>query len=196
MFVSPDLAFLFLILGILGILFEVTTPGTSFPGIVGTLFLIFSMYAFSFYEINYFGAGLITFALILLIFEIKVVSYGILTFFGTLSFAFGAYYLIEKNSGVSVSMSIIIISSLALAALSIFLLYLGLNAQKNRKSLGSESLIGTEAVVSSAIYTDKNGEILVLGERWRAKSDENIEIGEKVIIEKVSGLTMFVRKFN
>jgi membrane-bound serine protease (ClpP class) len=191
---NPDIAFLFLILGILGILFEISSPGASFPGFFGVLSLIFSVYIFSFYEINFVGVSLIGIALILYIFEVKVFSYGALTLLATLSFGFGSYYLIDKSSGVSISMSFIIIASLVLVGLAVLLIYLGLNAQKKRKSTGSEALIGAEAKVTEEINSEKNGEIIILGERWRAQSNEKISKNETVIIEKVSGLTVFVRK--
>jgi membrane-bound serine protease (ClpP class) len=85
-------------------------------------------------------------------------------------------------------------SIVALVALSVLLIYLGLNAQKTRKSTGSDALIGSEAVVSKDIQSDNVGEIIILGERWRAKSNESLEKGEHVIIEKIAGLTVFVKK--
>lgn len=191
---SPDIAFLFLIIGILGILFEITTPGASFPGFFGIISLIFSMYVFSFYEINFIGAGLIAVSLVLFIFEVKIYSYGLLTLLASLSFGFGSFYLIEKSSGVSISMSLIIIASVVLVGLTVLLVYLGLNAQRKRKSSGSESLIGAEAKVTNEIFPDKTGEITILGERWRAKSNEHFAVNDTVIIEKVIGLTVFVKK--
>lgn len=194
MLFSPDIAFTFLIIGIFGILFEITTPGTTFPGVIGTICLILAIYAFSFFEINYYGISLLAIALILFVFEVKIISYGVLTLFGVIAFSIGSYYLIEKSSGMSISISFIIVASCLLIAFSILLLYLGLNAQKTRKSTGSESLLGSEAIVSSEITPEKAGEIIHLGERWRANSSENISKGEKVLIEKVSGLTVFVKK--
>ena len=196
MWFNPDVAFIFLLIGMLGILFEVTTPGASFPGIFGTISILFSVYIFSFYEINYFGVSLLALSLILFIFEIKIYSYGVLTFLGALAFGFGAYYLIDQNSGVGVSMSLIIIASICVVGLSILLVYLGLNAQKNRKSSGSDALIGSEAKVTQKITRNDFGEIIILGERWRATSNTDIEVNEKVIIEKVNGLTLFVKRVN
>ena len=194
MWFNPDIGFIFLLIGMLGILFEVTTPGASFPGIFGAISILFAIYIFSFYEINYFGVSLLAVSLILFIFEIKIFSYGVLTLLGALTFGFGAFYLIDKNSGVGVSMSLIIIASICVVGLSILLVYLGLNAQKNRKSSGSDALIGAEAKVTKKITKNEFGEIIILGERWRATSNGDIEVNEKVIIEKVTGLTLFVKK--
>jgi membrane-bound serine protease (ClpP class) len=91
-------------------------------------------------------------------------------------------------------MSLIITSSIVLIAISILMVYLGLNAQKNRKSIGSEALIGVEATASNDILPNQTGEVIILGERWRAKSSEVIHRGDTVIIEKVVGLTLYVKK--
>jgi membrane-bound serine protease (ClpP class) len=195
-FLSPDLAFVLMLIGILGLLFEFSTPGSLFPGIVGIISLVLSIYSFSFFQINYFGLSLILFALVLLILEIKIISYGILTLFGLLSFSFGAYYLIDEGSSMHISISIIIISVFILLIFTVFLLYLGLKAQKRKRVSGVDALIGQIAIVTKQITPLSQGEIKYMGELWRASSNQTIASGEKVTIIKVENLTCFVNKIS
>lgn len=191
---SPDWAYLFLLVGLLGILFELTSPGASFPGIVGTISLILSIILFTNFQINYFGIGLITLGFILLILEVKFVTFGALAVIGVTAFAFGSYNLITGGTEMQISISMIVTSSIVLLLFSLLLLYLGLKAQKNKNATGAEGLIGSIAVVSKEIYPNSIGEVKVLGERWRAKSSQHCLLDEEVIIEKIENLTLFVNK--
>lgn len=193
---NPDWAYLFLLIGLLGILFELTTPGSSFPGIVGTIFLITSIYLFTYYPVNYYGIGLIALGFLLLILEIKFITFGALAVLGVTAFAFGSYYLIAGGDNMQISLSMIITSSIVLLAFSLLLLYLGLKAQKHKKVSGVEGLIGAKAIVSREIFPNSYGEVKVLGERWRAKSNQYCRIDDEVIIDKIENLTLFVQKIN
>jgi membrane-bound serine protease (ClpP class) len=194
--ISPDIAFVLLIIGMLGIVIEVSAPGASFPGIVGLLALILSIIGFSYFQINYFGFVLLLFALIMLILEVKIVSYGIFTFLGIISFGFGSYILINQSSGMGISLSVIILASLMLLAVTILLLFLGLKAQKRKRLGGVDSIVGQTAIVTKDITPLRIGEIKFMGELWRAKSNENISNGETVEIIKIDNLTCFVKKTN
>ncbi|HPD33950.1 MAG TPA: hypothetical protein PKV40_06380 [Candidatus Kapabacteria bacterium] len=158
-FANPDVAYLLLILGYLGILFEVATPGATFPGVVGTISLLLAIYSLSLLPINLTGLILLTIAFILFILEVKVTSYGILTFLGLLSYIFGSLYLFDNEVNMSVSPALIIISSIILAAFTVFLLYLGLKAQKNRKATGANALIGREGIALQDIFPNTKGDV-------------------------------------
>jgi len=193
-FYNPDWAYLLLIIGMLGLLFEVTNPGVSFPGIVGVASLIGSIYLLSNFSIDYTGIGLITLGFILLILEVKIISYGGLAILGTTAFAFGSFYLIKGDLSMQISPSLIITSSIVLFAFSILLLFLGLKVQKNKRKIGYESLIGARGIVSQQITPDKIGEIKILGERWRAKSDSYCDVNQEVTVISMENLTLFVKK--
>ncbi len=192
-FYNPDWAYLLLIIGMLGLLFEVTNPGVSFPGIVGVASLIGSIYLLSYFPIDYTGIGLITLAFILLILEVKVISCGGLAILGTTAFAFGSFYLIKGDLGMQISPSLIITSSIVLFAFSILLLYLGLKVQKTKRKTGFESLIGAKGIVSQQITPEKIGEIKILGERWRAKSVSYCDVNQEVEVLSMDNLTLFVK---
>ena len=196
LFNNPDWAYLFLLIGLLGILFELTTPGASFPGVVGIISLLFSIYLFSNFQINYLGIGLIVLGFLLLILEVKFITFGALAVLGVAAFAFGSYYLITGGTNMQISMTMIISASLVLLAFSLLLLYLGLKAQKNKKSTGTEGLIGSIAIVSKDISPNSIGEVKILGERWRAKSNQFCKTGEEVVIDNIENLTLFVHKKN
>ncbi len=192
---NPDWAYLFLLVGLLGVLFELTTPGTTFPGIVGTISLILSIYLFTNYQVNYYGLGLIILGFILLVLEIKFITFGALAVLGVTAFAFGSYNLIAGGGNeMTISTNMIITSSIVLLLFSVLLIYLGLKAQKNKKTTGIESLIGSCAIVSKEIFPNSIGEVKVLGERWRAKSQQHCRLDEEVVIEKIDNLTLFVNK--
>lgn len=191
---NPDWAYLFLLIGLLGILFELTTPGASFPGIVGTISLILSIILFTNYHVNFFGIGLITLGFILLILEVKFITFGALAVLGVSAFAFGSYNLITGGNDMQISSTMIITSSIVLLAFSLLLIYLGLKAQKNKKVNGPEGLIGSVAIVSKDIFPNSFGEVKVLGERWRAKSSQYCRLDEEVVIENIDNLTLFVNK--
>jgi membrane-bound serine protease (ClpP class) len=180
----------------LGIVIEVSAPGASFPGIAGIVALVLSIISFSYFEINYFGFVLLLFALIMLILEVKIISYGLFTFLGIISFAFGSYILINQRNGMGISLFVIVLASIILVAVTIFLLYLGLKAQKRTRLGGVDSIIGQTAVVTKDITPLRIGEIKYMGELWRAKSNENIVVGETVQITNIDNLTCIVKKIS
>lgn len=195
-FTNPDLAYLLLILGFIGIIFEAATPGVTFPGAVGTLSLLLSIYSMSLLPVNITGLILIAISLILFILEVKFTSYGILTFFGLLSYIFGSIYLFDREVNMNVSPALIVASSLILAGFTILLLYLGLKAQQNRKATGANALIGREGIALQDMFPNTIGEVKVMGEHWRAISSDFIKEGEAIIVKDVKNLTLLIDKLN
>ncbi|MEN6510713.1 MAG: NfeD family protein [Chloroherpetonaceae bacterium] len=195
-FANPDIAYLLLILGFLGILFEAATPGVTFPGAVGTVSLLLSIYSMSLLPVNVTGLVLITIGFILFILEVKVTSFGILTFFGLLFYIFGSIYLFDSGVNMNVSPALIVASSLILAAFTIFLLYLGLKAQRNRKASGTNALIGRQGIALQDMFPNTQSEVKIMGEHWRAISNEFIKEGETVIVKNIKDLTLIVEKIH
>lgn len=193
-FANPDLAYLLMILGFVGILFEAATPGVTFPGAVGTISLLLSIYSMSLLPVNITGLILIAIALGLFILEVKVTSYGILTFFGLLSYIFGSIYLFDGDVEMNVSPALIVVSSLVLSAFTVLLLYLGLKVQKNKKATGANALIGREGVALQDMFPNTLGEVKIMGEVWRAMSNDFIKDGETVVVRNVKNLTLYVEK--
>jgi membrane-bound serine protease (ClpP class) len=150
---NPNIAYILLLIGLFGILFEFFNPGVILPGTVGIISLILAFYAMQTLPINYAGLALIVFAVILFIVEIKVASQGILAVGGIVSLLIGSILLFQASSSldmVKISMSIIISATAITSALFLFAIGMGLKAQRLKPATGTEILIGGQG----GSYTD------------------------------------------
>jgi len=188
---SPDIALLLLSLGGLGIMLELYNPGAIFPGVVGAISGLLGLYALQMLPVNYAGLGLIVLAIILFIAEIKVVSHGLLTIGGLISFFLGGLMLIDTSDpalGISLSMlitlAVLITASAGLAA------WLVIRAHKRQVFTGNEGMVGKTAEVR------QQGFVYVDGALWKARTADGVELerGAKVEIVGVDKLTLIVRK--
>lgn len=191
---SPTIMYL-LILGIIaGIYLEISHPGSIIPGVAAGVCFILVLFATRTLPINAFGILLILIALALLVTEIYVTSYGLLTVAAIACFFFGSLFLFDpKETDVRVPMGYIIGSSAALAAIAIFIGYNVARTYKTKMSAGQESLAGIVGTVEEAISPDSPGKIFVHSEYWTATANEKIEKGEKVEIIKTKGLLAVVK---
>lgn len=191
---NPNIAYILLMIGIYGILFELYNPGSIFPGVIGALSLILAAYSLQMLPINYAGLSLIILAIILFLLEIKITSYGLLTIGGLISLFIGSMMLIDSPlEFMRVSLSLIITAVVASFIFFTFIITLGVKAQFRAKRLGFDEMIGREGIVVDEITPDKPGKIKVMGELWNAYSDQIIPIGTIVIIEKADSFTLFVK---
>ncbi|MBM4128939.1 MAG: nodulation protein NfeD, partial [Nitrospira sp.] len=191
---DPNVAYILMLLGFYGLFFELTNPGSIFPGVMGGICLILAFYAFQTLPVNYAGLLLIILAIILFILEVKIVSHGILTIGGIISMVIGSLMLFESPSPfMKLSLFIILPAAIVTGLFFTFTLGLAFKAYKRKPVTGSEGLVGTEGVACSDITKDR-GMVLLHGERWTASSDEPIAKGEKIIVEAVSGLKVKVKQ--
>lgn len=192
---DPNIAYILMILGFYGLFFELTNPGSIFPGVIGGIFLILAFYAFQTLPVNYAGLLLIILAIILFILEVKVVSHGLLTIGGIISMLIGSLMLIESSAPfMKLSLSVILPAVFFISFFFVITIRLAVKAYKRKPATGSEGLVGLEGIANTDINT-KGGMISLHGELWFALSDYSIEKGEKVIVESVSGLTVKVKKY-
>ncbi len=191
---DPNVAYILMLLGFYGLFFELTNPGSIFPGVMGGICLILAFYAFQTLPVNYAGLLLIILAIILFILEVKIISHGVLTIGGIISMVIGSIMLFESPAPF-MKLSLYVILPAAIITALFFSLTLGLafKAFKRKPVTGSEGLLGVEGVASTDITKD-GGMILLHGERWSAYSDEPISKGEKVKVEVVSGLKVKVKR--
>lgn len=189
--IDPNIAYILLTLGFLGLIFEVTHPGFGFPGIAGIICLILAFYAFSILPINYAGLVLIILGIIFFIVEAFTPTFGMFTLGGIVSFSFGSIMLFNQPAFIKISYKVILALILTLSALSFFLLSKIIAALRQRPRTGKDALIGEEAVAFTNIT--KKGKVFLHGEIWNAVGT-NIKKGDKVIVEKVKGLKLFVKK--
>lgn len=191
---NPNVAYILMMLGFYGIFFELTNPGSIFPGVIGAIFLILAFYSFQTLPVNYAGLLLIILAVILFILEVQITSYGLLTIGGLISMTLGSIMLFDSplpffKLSLEVVLPVVIVSSLFF----IFILSLAIKAHRHKPVTGNEGLIGLEGTVKKS---SSNGEIMVLvhGELWNALGDTAMQQGDKVVVDKVKGLKLQVRK--
>lgn len=190
---DPNIAYILMLLGIYGLFFELTNPGSIFPGVLGGICLILAFYAFQTLPVNYAGILLIILAIILFILEVKIVSHGILTIGGIISMIIGSIMLFESPSPFfKLSLYVILPAVIVTALFFVITFGLAIKAWKRKPVTGIEGIVGLEGVARTDIKDD--GMVYVRGEIWSAMSDEPIKSGEKVRVEAVSGLKLKVKK--
>ena len=193
---DPNIAYMLMMIGFFGIIFELFNPGSIFPGIVGVISLIFAFYSMSSMPVNYAGLSLIIFGIILFLLEIKIISHGLLTIGGILSLLLGSLFLFRATpteNFVAISWTVIIATVTATTLFFLFIVGMGLKAQRTKPAIGMETFIGRMGEVVSDL--DPKGIIKVNGEIWNAVSlSEKIDTGEKIIVKEIKNLTLFVEK--
>jgi membrane-bound serine protease (ClpP class) len=193
---DPNVAYILFLLGLYGLIFELYNPGSIVPGVVGVIAIILALYSFHTLPVNYAGAALIIVGIVLFLLEIKITSYGLLTVGGLIALVLGSIMLISPSSNlelVSISWGVIIPAVLFTALFFIFAIGMGIRAQMKRPVTGIEGLIGELGIVARDL--DPQGQVRVHGEIWSARSaGETIPAGERVVVERVEGLLLTVRR--
>ena len=190
---SPNVAYVLMMLGLVGLYFELSNPGLILPGVVGSVSLVLALYAMQTLPINYAGLLLIILGVVLLIAEVNVMSYGLLAMSGAISIFLGSIMLIDSDDPAMQISKMILYPTLGMTfLLSIGSIYLAKKAHQLRTITGMEGLLGEVGVVKETLNPE--GRVLVHGEIWNAKSDVTISDGEKVIVEAVEDLKIKVRK--
>ncbi|MER3446840.1 MAG: serine protease [Candidatus Dadabacteria bacterium] len=191
---TPDIAFLLISLGSLGLLIELYHPGLIFPGIAGVICLLLGLVSLQTIPFNYAGLALLILSVLLFVSEIYLTSYGLLTVGGITSFILGALLLFNTpESDVRVSLSAILSAALAIGLFFLYIAYYLIKAQRSSVSMGIEALIGKEGVATTNI--DGSGKIFIHGEYWNAESDEAIDKGSKVrVVEIKDNFRLKVKK--
>ncbi|MCX6539926.1 MAG: nodulation protein NfeD [Acidobacteria bacterium] len=191
----PNIAYILLSLGVLGLTIELWSPGAVLPGVVGGICLLLAFFTFQVLPINYAGALLILFGLVLLVLEIKVTSYGVLAVGGIVSLLLGSMILIDAPTPeLRVSLGLIVPVVLALSAILLFLVRLAVISQRRRSVTGAAGMIGERGRALTPIPAGGEGQIAVHGETWTAHASEAIEAGEHVCVTGINGLTATVSR--
>lgn len=192
---NPNIAYIFLILGFYGLLFEVTHPGTGLPGILGAIFLILGFYSMQTLPTNYAGLALLALGFILFIVEVYTPTFGLLTLGGIVCLVLGSMLLFESIDPVMrVSKSLILAVTVTTGAISLFLVQSVIRIHKSKVLGGKEGLVGETGTAQTYISAKTPGRVFVHGESWNARSDEDIKKDEEVIVTEVQGLTIKVKK--
>jgi len=189
---DPQIAYLLLTLGTLGLTIELWSPGAIVPGVAGGLCLLLAFFAFQILPVNVTGLLLILFGLGLVILELKVPSFGALGIGGAISLLVGSIMVTREVPGVRVGLNIILPVVLILSAGMLLLGRLALAAQRQPPATGADALIGQQAHARTAFTPGAPAMVDVHGELWQARSEVSIDAGGTVRITAVNGLMLTV----
>ena len=188
----PNIAYILMTLGGLGLYFELSNPGAVLPGVVGGICLILAFFALSVLPVNYAGIALIILAMIFFIAEVKVTSYGLLTVAGVISLILGSLMLFKSaDPAIRVSLELIISMAVFTLVVVTFLVSMVVRAHRTQVATGAEGLLHKHGVTRTQV--GGRGKVFVHGEIWNASADEEIPAGTPVEVFSIDGLTLRVR---
>jgi membrane-bound serine protease (ClpP class) len=191
---DPNLAYILMMIGFYGLLFELYSPGAIFPGIVGVIALILAFYSLHTLPINYAGLALIIFGIVLFLLEIKIISHGLLAIGGTVALLLGSMMLIRKIPNMEflrISWGVIIPTVVVTVLFFLFVIGAGLRAQRAKPITGVEGLKDETGLALETL--NPTGTVLVHGEIWNADAIEGIiEKGKRVRVISIDNLRLKV----
>lgn len=193
--VNPNTVFLLFVLGLAGLGFELFHPGAIVPGSLGAVSLILALFGLAQLPISAAGVILILLAFGLFVAEAFIVSHGALALGGVVSLVFGGLLLVDTNGDAfSISVPLVIAVGALLGGFFVFIISKAVEARHRRVFTGSEELVGARAVVRTPL--DPVGHVFVQGALWRAvpADSDALAVGDDVVVERVDGLTLTVRK--
>ncbi len=196
---NPNLAFLLLVLGFYGLLFEFYTPGWGVAGTVGAICIVLAFFGLAFLPVNYAGLALLILGLGLFVAEAFVHSFGALTLGGLVCVILGGLMLVDSPVGVlRVSALVVVPVGVATALIAFFLVGSVVKAHRSRVQTGTETMTGSTAVTTRPLIEQEGkgfvGTVRHGGELWRAVAEGAIDAGEQVEVVRRDGLTLFVRR--
>jgi membrane-bound serine protease (ClpP class) len=189
---NPNIAYLLMMLGTLGLIFEFTHPGIGFPGIAGLICLLLALYAFQVLPVSYTGIALIAVGLGLLVAETMIISHGFLAVGGVLALTLGSLLLFESPEGFGVSMRVVVPVVAGLSAIVLGLLGIAVRAQRRPVHSGTAGLIGSAATAQTDLAP--TGQVFLQGELWNALAESPVRKGERVRVIGIDGLTLRVTR--
>lgn len=189
---DPNVLYILLLLGVTGISLEIYNPGAIFPGVIGGLSIILSLWAQQVLPVNYAGLLLLIAGMVLFIMEAKIVSYGLLSVGGIAAFSIGGIMLFDGPiPELRVAYSVLITVSTLIGLTVVGVLYLIVRSHEAPVTTGQSGMIGRSALVEKA-FVDGRGTVVVNGEIWRAVGTGDFEAGQVVEVRDVEGLTLTV----
>jgi len=191
----PNIAFLLLSLGILGLTIELWTPGAILPGVVGAVSLLFAFFALQLLPVNYAGVLLLALGLVLFGLEIKVTSHGLLAIGGLVSVVLGAMILVDApEPDLRLDLGVVLPVVAGFAGIALFLIRLAVVTQRQAPVTGLAEMVGASGQALTAIADGTLGQVRVRGEIWRAVATEPIMPGERIRVDDFERLTLIVRR--
>jgi membrane-bound serine protease (ClpP class) len=189
---DPNIGFILMVLGVLGIYVEFTSPGLIFPGIAGAILALLGLSSLSILPINWAGVGLLALSIALFVLEAKIPSHGMLGVGGTISMVLGALLLINGPPDMRIHLSTALAVAIPFAAITMFLVSMVIKARHNKVLTGAEGMVGELGVAQTAL--EPEGQVLVRGEYWDAIAPSTIPAGAHVRVRGVAGLKLQVEQ--
>ena len=191
---DPNIAYILMLLGVYGLIFELSNPGAIFPGVVGGICLILGLYSLAVLPISHAGLALLLLGITLLIVDIFAASHGVLTVGGIVAFAAGSLMLTgARGPGLAIAWPLILGATAVTALFFMTVVGLGVRAQYRKVTTGAQGMIGEVGVARTALAPE--GTVLVEGELWKARVTEgSIELGQKVRVVAMDGFELTVEK--
>jgi membrane-bound serine protease (ClpP class) len=191
--VQPDVFFILLIVGVLGLYAEFTHPGVFAPGVIGVIAMVLALYAMHLLPVSLTGLVLVLVALGLFILEAKFPSHGVLGVGGAVAMILGALMLVRSPlTGMGVSLGTALGVTIPFALIIILLMRLVMRSFSWKPSTGAEQLVGEVGEVTEPVEASGRGMVFVHGELWRAVAPQGIPRGSRVRVKRVDGLTLQV----
>ncbi len=188
---DPNIAFIILAIGLLGLYIEFNHPGAIVPGVVGFFFVVLAVFALNILPVRFAALGLILLSFVFFALEAKFTSHGALAIAGIASLTIGALLLIDSPiPELRVHLWTALSVSIPLGIITVFLMSIALKARRNKRASGVEGMIGEVGTVQTALMPE--GKVFVHGETWNAVSSVNLAVGESVRVTAVDGLKIHV----
>jgi len=192
---NPNIAYILMLIGIYGLIFEFSNPGSIVPGTVGAICLLLALYAFQLLPINYAGMGLILLGIVLMVAEAYEPSFGVLGIGGLIAFVIGSIILMDTDApGFGIDISVIIVFSIISVLVFVVAIGMALKAKRRPIVSGLEELIGGTATVVDDF--DQRGKVAIHSETWNAYSQTPLQKGQQVKVTAIKGLTLDVELIN
>jgi membrane-bound serine protease (ClpP class) len=190
----PQIAYLLLTLGMLGLTVEFWNPGAIFPGVAGGICLLLAFFAFQVLPVSYAGVALIMFGITLLVLEVKVTSFGLLAIGGMVSLVLGSMMLIDSPvPALQIGLSVILPMTIATSGIILFLVRLAIQSQRAPAISGTSGMLDELGQALSSIDPGGIGRVRTHGEIWTATATEPVTEGDTVRVTAVQGLLLTVR---
>jgi membrane-bound serine protease (ClpP class) len=188
---QPEIAYVLMLLGVYGIIFELMSPGAVFPGVIGAVALVTALFAFNLLPVDYAGVGLVLLGIGLMVAEAFTPTLGLVGIVGAAIFCLGSLFMFDSaDAAFTLSLPLVITATVVVALLLAILLTIVLRAHRDRAPVGPAMLIGHGGDVLS--WSGDRGRVRLGGESWDARSHTSFTPGARVIVTEREGLTLTV----
>lgn len=192
---DPNVAYILLLLGFYGLFFEISSPGTVLPGVIGAICLVLGLFALQSFSINYAGLALMLLGFVFFVAELLTPTFGVLSAGGVVALTLGSILLFRSPEPFfRVSLSVVVPALFVTAAFFVFAVAMAIRTRRKRPTTGRRGLIG--AVGTARTSLAPKGSVFVGGAHWSAESERPVAEGAPVIVEAVDGLVLKVRPAN